>query len=197
MSSLSWNNCKFLIIVGAINITRKLFLINKAGYQCRKCSVSPNLHWIDCLMPIVYTLIFFTWGCSNHSYLEDSERRQGFYNGYYGYYQCDNNLAFGWYRFRGAAGTQMPTKCVGRNRCSTHAPGWLNASHPSVEDGIVTAKVCFHWTSGCCTWSTNIRVLNCGGFYVYELRPPPVCHLRYCGNGGCKYRYSNDLGSQS
>ncbi|XP_074622578.1 uncharacterized protein LOC141880862 isoform X5 [Acropora palmata] len=123
-------------------------------------------------------------GCSNHSYLEDSERRQGFYNGYDGYYQCDNNLAFGWYRFRGAAGTQMPTKCVGRNRCSTHAPGWLNASHPSVEDGIVTAKVCFHWTSGCCTWSTNIRVLNCGGFYVYELRPPPGCHLRYCGNGG-------------
>ncbi|XP_067017039.1 uncharacterized protein [Acropora muricata] len=122
--------------------------------------------------------------CFNHAYLEDSVRRQGFYNGYYGYYQCDNNLAFGWYRFRGAAGTQMPTKCVERNRCSSHAPGWLNASHPSVEDGIVTAKVCFHWTSGCCSWSTNIRVRNCGGFYVYELRPAPACWLRYCGNGG-------------
>ncbi|XP_044165767.1 uncharacterized protein LOC114963338 isoform X2 [Acropora millepora] len=122
--------------------------------------------------------------CFNHSYLEDSVRGQGFYNGYYGYYQCDNYLPFGWYRFRGAAGTQMPTKCVGKNRCSSHAPGWLSASHPSVEDGIVTAKVCFHWTSGCCTWSTNIRVRNCSGFYVYELRPPPTCWLRYCGNGG-------------
>ncbi|XP_015763752.1 PREDICTED: uncharacterized protein LOC107342772 isoform X3 [Acropora digitifera] len=122
--------------------------------------------------------------CFNHSYLEDSVRGQGFYNGYYGYYQCDNYLPFGWYRFRGAAGTQMPTKCVAKNRCSSHAPGWLNASHPSVEDGIVTAKVCFHWSSGCCTWSTYIRVRNCSGFYVYELRPPPTCWLRYCGNGG-------------
>ncbi|XP_015749231.1 PREDICTED: cubilin-like, partial [Acropora digitifera] len=122
--------------------------------------------------------------CYNHSYLEDSVRAQGFYNGYHGYYQCDNYLPFGWYRFRGAAGTQMPTKCVGQNRCSSHAPGWLSASHPSVEDGIVTAKVCFHWSSGCCTWSTYIRVRNCSGFYVYELRPPPTCWLRYCGNGG-------------
>ncbi|KAK2546841.1 Bone morphogenetic protein 1 [Acropora cervicornis] len=122
--------------------------------------------------------------CFNHSYLEDSVTGQGFYNGYYGYYQCDDNLPFGWYRFRGAAGSQMPTKCVGKNRCSSHAPGWLSASHPSVEDGIVTAKVCFHWTSGCCTWSTNIRVRNCSGFYVYELRRPPTCWLRYCGNGG-------------
>ena len=110
--------------------------------------------------------------------------------------QCNNNLAFGWYRFRGTAGTQMPTKCVGQNRCSSQAPGWWNASHPLVEDGIVTAKVGFHWTSGCCTWSTNIRVRNCGGFYAYELRRPPACSLRYCGNGRCKYRYSNNLRTQ-
>ncbi|XP_020618065.1 uromodulin-like [Orbicella faveolata] len=64
--------------------------------------------------------------CSHHSYLEDSVRGMGFYNGYYGYYQCDNYLPFGWYRFRGAAGTEMPTSCVGKNRCSSHAPGWLN-----------------------------------------------------------------------
>ena len=146
---------------------------------------------------LIFTRTFSTSECFNHSYLEDSVRGQGFYNGYYGYYQCDNYLPFGWYRFRGAAGTQMPTKCVGKNRCSSHAPGWLNASHPSVEDGIVIAKVCFHWSSGCCTWSTYIRVRNCSGFYVYELRPPPACWLRYCGNGGCKYRYSNDLRSQS
>ncbi|XP_068694611.1 uncharacterized protein [Montipora foliosa] len=125
--------------------------------------------------------------CLNHSYLEDSVRGQGFYNGYYGYYQCDSSLSFGWYRFRGAAGTQMPTACVGQNRCSSHAPGWLNSSHPSVEDGTVAAKVCFHWTSGCCTWYTNIRVRNCSGFYVYELRPTPTCSLRYCGNGGSNY----------
>ncbi|XP_074622474.1 uncharacterized protein LOC141880812 isoform X2 [Acropora palmata] len=153
-------------------------------------SATPTFSQVSTSTPGVYasasppSLSGLALECFNHSYLDDSVRRQGFYNGYNGYYQCDNNLAFGWYRFGGAAGTQMPTKCVGQNRCSSHAPGWLNASHPSVEDGIVTAKVCFHWTSGCCTWSTNIRVRNCSGFYVYELRRPPACWLRYCGNGG-------------
>ena len=128
--------------------------------------------------------LMFPPECSHHSYLEDSVRGMGFYNGYYGYYQCDNLLPSGWYRFRGAAGTEMPTSCVGKNRCSSHAPGWLNGSHPSVADGAVHATVCFHWSFGCCHWSTSIRVRNCGGFYVYELGPTPVCWLRYCGNGG-------------
>ena len=78
----------------------------------------------------------------------------------------------------------MATSCVGKNRCSSHAPGWLSTPHPSKDDGIVSGTVCFHWDSGCCHWSTNIRVRNCSGFYVYELGPPPTCWLRYCGNGG-------------
>lgn len=122
--------------------------------------------------------------CYNYSYLNDSVRAQGFYNGYNGYYQCDNNLQFGWYRFSGSAGSQMATNCVGKNRCSSHSPGWLSTPHPSRDDGIVNGTVCFHWDSGCCVSSTNIRVRNCSGFYVYELGPPPGCHLRYCGNGG-------------
>ena len=116
--------------------------------------------------------------------MNDSVRAQGFYNGYSGYYQCDNNLQFGWYRFSGSAGSQMATNCVGKNRCSSHSPGWLSTPHPSRDDGIVNGTVCFHWDSGCCVSSTNIRVRNCSGFYVYELGPPPGCHLRYCGNGG-------------
>ncbi|XP_066022016.1 deleted in malignant brain tumors 1 protein-like isoform X2 [Pocillopora verrucosa] len=122
--------------------------------------------------------------CHYHSYLTEAERRMSYYNGFNGYLQCDNLLPLGWYRFGGAAGTEMPTSCVGQNRCGTHAPGWLNGSHPRATDGIVRAKVCFHWSSDCCLWSANIRVRNCSGFYVYELVPPPNCHLRYCGNGG-------------
>ena len=80
----------------------------------------------------------------------------------------------------------MPTNCVGKNRCSSHAPGWLSTSHPSVADGIVSGRVCFHWDSSCCNWYKDIRVRNCGGFYVYELGPTPTCELRYCGNGGGK-----------
>ena len=132
----------------------------------------------------MFLLIPITLECYSYSYLNDSVRAQGFYNGYYGYYQCDNNLPFGWYRFSGSAGSQMATSCVGKNRCSSHAPGWLSTPHPSKDDGIVSGTVCFHWNSGCCHWSTNIRVRNCSGFFVYELGPSPTCWLRYCGNGG-------------
>ncbi|XP_066022017.1 uncharacterized protein [Pocillopora verrucosa] len=122
--------------------------------------------------------------CYNYSHLTEAERSMGYDYRLNGYLKCDRFLPFGWYRFDGAAGTEMPTSCVGQYRCGTHAPGWLNGSHPRVTDGIVTAKVCFHWGSDCCLWSANIRVRNCSGFYVYELVPPRGCHLRYCGNGG-------------
>ena len=102
---------------------------------------------------------------------------------YKGAATCDRSLSRGWYRFQGLAGKQMPDSCVPTQRCGTHAPGWLRGSHPTVAEGAVKRKVCFHWTSGCCQLSTNIRVRNCGGFYVYKLYPPPACSLRYCGDG--------------
>ncbi|XP_022787084.1 uncharacterized protein LOC111327217 isoform X1 [Stylophora pistillata] len=123
--------------------------------------------------------------CYNHSYLQDAERGMGHYNGYYGNVDCDyHTLQSGWYRFLGAAGTEMPTSCVGRYRCGTSVTGWLNGQHPSVADGIVYVQVCFHWSSSCCLWSTYIRVRNCSGFYVYELVPLSICDSRFCGNGG-------------
>jgi len=104
--------------------------------------------------------------------------------GHYGNYQCDNNLTFGWYRFRGAAGTQMATSCLGMNQCGAEYPGWFSGSHPSVADGAVRATVCFDYYYLCCLWLTSIRVRNCSGFYVYELGPTSYCSSRYCGNGG-------------
>ena len=96
--------------------------------------------------------------------------------------KCDkNDLNPGWYRFTAGAGDKMPTSCPPKNRCGTHAPGWLNGNHPTVAEGIVTRQVCYHWSSSCCNWKNNIRVKNCGAFYVYELKKPPTCWLRYCG----------------
>ncbi|EDO44229.1 predicted protein, partial [Nematostella vectensis] len=75
----------------------------------------------------------------------------------------------------------MPTSCVSYDYCGTAATGWMNGAHPSVADGVVTRTVCYHWTSGCCQYSNNIRVRSCGEFYVYELSAPsPGCNLRYC-----------------
>ena len=96
--------------------------------------------------------------------------------------KCDrNDLNPGWYRFTAGAGDKMPTSCPLKNRCGTHASGWLNGNHPTVAQGIVTRQVCYHWSSSCCNWKNNIRVKNCGAFYVYELQKPPTCWLRYCG----------------
>ncbi|KAK3736078.1 hypothetical protein QZH41_006891 [Actinostola sp. cb2023] len=89
-----------------------------------------------------------------------------------------------WYRFTGAAGSAMSTKCVPGRHCGSHAPGWLSGSHPTQAEGMVTRKVCFTWGNNCCRWNNSIRVRNCGEFYVYELGKTPLCNLRYCGNGG-------------
>ena len=116
--------------------------------------------------------------CQNYQSLNSADRKIN----YYTTYQCDNGLGPGWFRFKGAAGSRMPTACPPTHRCNAHAPGWINGGHPSVADGQVTRQVCFHWTAGCCEWSTNIKVRNCGSFYVYYLSGTPTCQLRYCGS---------------
>ena len=93
-------------------------------------------------------------------------------------------LSADWYRFGGAAGNQMAESCVDSSLCGTEVPGWLNGSHPTVNEGAVQRRVCFWYVLGdCCSYSTYIRVRNCGGFYVYHLKPLTQCPLRYCGNG--------------
>ena len=99
--------------------------------------------------------------------------------------RCDHrDVTPGWYRFIGVAGNpQMPTTCPPVRRCGTHAPGWIKGQHPSVADGEVTREVCYHWANNCCRWKNNIKIKNCGSFYVYELQKTPACSLRYCGEG--------------
>ena len=99
-------------------------------------------------------------------------------------YQCDSGIGPGWFRIEGATGTRMPTSCPPTHRCNTDATTWINGSHPTVADGQVNRTVCFHCSGNCCLWSTNIKVRNCGSYYVYYLHSTPNnghCHLRYCG----------------
>ena len=96
---------------------------------------------------------------------------------------CDSGIGPGWFRFEGSAGTRMATSCPPTSRCGTVATGWLNGGHPTVADGQVSRQVCFHYSGNCCLWSTNIKVRNCGSYYVYYLSGTPSghCYLRYCG----------------
>lgn len=95
-------------------------------------------------------------------------------------HKCDKTLATGWYRFNSTSGFKMPTTCIAPNKCNTHATGWLNGTHPSPQEGIVSRTVCFNWSGKCCNWQLVISVRNCGLFYVYNLTKTDNCNLRYC-----------------
>ena len=98
---------------------------------------------------------------------------------------CDDVLDFNsWYRFMGAAGTQLSTSCVPVYLCGTTYPLWMDGEYPTEDEGRVKRRVCQGFTD-CCYWKTEIIVRNCGGFYVHKFSPPPVCAAgyagRYCG----------------
>ena len=100
----------------------------------------------------------------------------------------DNIISPAWYRMMGHTGTQIPEECVPTEACGTQAPGWLNGKHPTVVEGLVTREVCYHWDGYCCNWYNDIRIRNCGAYYVYELQKPPTHTLRYCGNQNGKHK---------
>ncbi|XP_073252207.1 uncharacterized protein [Porites lutea] len=118
--------------------------------------------------------------CQNYGSLNSGDRKITYPN-YQGY--CDSAIGPGWFRFEGSAGTRMPTSCPPTYRCNTYATGWLNGGHPTVADGQVSRTACFQWSGNCCLWSTNIKVRNCGSYYVYYLSGTAGghCNLRYCG----------------
>ncbi|KAK7484265.1 hypothetical protein BaRGS_00024514, partial [Batillaria attramentaria] len=100
---------------------------------------------------------------------------------------CDSQLQNGWYRFTSLAGGRMPDHCVDRFHCGTHAPIWLNGTHPDVGDGVVDRMVCAnlggygpHPERVCCDAQLDVGVKNCGSFYVYFLRATPSCPVAYC-----------------
>ncbi|CAH3190226.1 unnamed protein product, partial [Porites evermanni] len=114
--------------------------------------------------------------CKNYTTLDQGSRKATSSAGTF----CDSILS-GWHRFSGSAGKKMVTCCVEENKCSKH-PGWLNGTHPTVAQGKVTRRACFRKTSNCCQWSMNIKVRNCGDYFVYLLNGTPQsrCILQYC-----------------
>ena len=120
-------------------------------------------------------------GCTNYTVLSEADRAQG--NAEPPHNRNDGDLVTGWYRFQGAAGDQMPDKCVLMYRCGTGGPGWLNGTHPTVAEGVVTRQVCYNVDKGCCCKNGIIKVKNCSSYYVYELQRTPW-YSRYCGNAG-------------
>ena len=128
--------------------------------------------------------------CRHYKVLDEPDRAMSFADPSVN--KCDGREQItspGWYRMTGKAGNKIPEKCVPTQQCGTKAPGWLNSKHPTVQEGVVTREVCYHWSDNCCKWKNNIKIRNCGGYFVYELQKPPTCSLRYCGNKESEYEF--------
>ena len=115
--------------------------------------------------------------CNQYKILNDSDRHSDFGRGQ----KCDKQLTEDWYRFSAGAGTSIATHCLPDHRCGTDLPGWMDGAHPTVDEGVVSRKVCFSGWSECCYRNITINVRNCSSFFVYRLKPVQDCYWRYCG----------------
>ncbi|XP_051001080.1 uromodulin [Acomys russatus] len=145
------------------------------GWHC-ECSQGSCEPGLDCLPQGQDGALVCEDPCSVYETLTEYWRSTEYGAGY----SCDSGLQ-GWYRFTGQGGVRMAETCVPVLRCNTAAPMWLNGSHPSSSEGIVSRTACAHWSGHCCLWSTQVQVKACpGGYYVYNLTEPPECNLAYC-----------------
>ncbi|XP_067226344.1 uncharacterized protein [Chanodichthys erythropterus] len=132
--------------------------------------------------------------CFGYNILDDQWRDLRESNYYYG--QNDIYVEWsGWYRlYLNGETAQMSEWCASFSGCGGDVGLYLNGSHPSLEDGVVTRDVLgtlsvwlwyWWWNSHQCGSyiSTSIEVKACpGDFYVYKLVKPNVSIPRptYC-----------------
>lgn len=129
-----------------------------------------------------FTLFLVIPECFQYKSLNGFDRRKDYDKYSRSGKKCDKDLTEDWYRFYGGAGTVMASSCVPTHRCNTDLTGWMEGSPPTVDEGVVRRKVCFHGYGSCCYKNVEINVRNCGPFYVYRLKKPTVCSSRYCGS---------------
>ena len=105
-----------------------------------------------------------------------------------------SGLKEGWHRFSGEAGTHLPTEPLNtgagaREVCGTSIVAWMEGSHPTVYEGVVTRNFCFEWITGPCQFTVRSEVKTCqdpkspgSTFYVYKLKYPQGinCYWAYC-----------------
>lgn len=121
----------------------------------------------------------------NHSMLSDSWRKVSSSSRGRGRHCDSESRGFqpGWYKFNASIGGRMPEACPPTEQCGTAAPGWLNGTHPIMSGEMKNETVCFHWNGNCCNWQVTVTVINCRGYYVYNLPSEPAgCDLAYCSN---------------
>ncbi|XP_046568264.1 oncoprotein-induced transcript 3 protein-like [Haliotis rubra] len=117
--------------------------------------------------------------CVDHKYIYDNGGRSP--KCPYQPEECDRYITENWYQVVNYHGSlEMPTSHVDINSCGANYPGWLNGTHPSINDGTVYRVVCVSGYNDPCRKQVTIRVKNCGHYYVYYLMKMHGCSERYC-----------------
>ncbi|KAK2876066.1 hypothetical protein Q8A67_020162 [Cirrhinus molitorella] len=121
----------------------------------------------------------FSDPCYNYNTLDEYWRdiRQSPYQ----YYDHDDSHVewSGWYRlYLNGESAQMSEWCVSNVGCGGYTGLYLNSSHPTLEDGVVTRDVLgsYMWSNQCGAYTSNsIQVKACpGDYYVYKFVKPDV-----------------------
>lgn len=102
-----------------------------------------------------------------------------------------NDLQNEWdfrYKVSGNAGNALAARTApAKNHCGTKRRVSLMENHPVPSESEVTRKVCITSKNfEDCVTEDNIQVINCGGFYLYNLvRMSNTCNdpWRYCTSG--------------
>ena len=121
--------------------------------------------------------------CDPNSHKELKDEWRGENNPYNSANQHNDNVnvPHGWYRFTTELG-RMPEYSLPFQSCGYYYPGYLSGgSHPTRQEGIVNRQACFSTSAtnegqNC----KNIRVKNCGKFFVYELVATGHQYYGYC-----------------
>jgi hypothetical protein len=122
--------------------------------------------------------------CSSYTTISDPSRNVAQSTSYG---PCDVGPLFNtsnggsWIRFVGTGGTTIPLLSPGSGYCGGFLSGWYNGTVPTIFGDTANGTVCLDINLIPCSLQTKASVVYCtGSFYVYFLRPMPLCNARYC-----------------
>lgn len=121
-------------------------------------------------------------GCGDYKVLNDSSRK---YSSGIGGQKSDNEpnndwAGEGWYRVMEPAGTRIySSKPEKDETCGTYYPGGIKVNIIPDAGETVNNVVCLSGSTSYCEETVQIKVKNCGRFYLYYL-PKLLSYTRYC-----------------
>ncbi|XP_041914861.1 pancreatic secretory granule membrane major glycoprotein GP2-like isoform X2 [Alosa sapidissima] len=122
--------------------------------------------------------------CHNYTTLDEPWRATNYTDNLN---HCDSRVSWdGWYRLLYHGQTiRMPEECINSSGCGTAGRLWMNGTHPQLQDGIVTRRICKALTNGDCCYdrAPPIEVKACpGNYYVYQFVLSNGCNYAYCAD---------------